>query len=117
SAATVAGRGHGVRSTVWPTCDMSFEKATGWRLAEPHRGIRARFTRRSDARLDVGLQGLAIAETAYQSAVAYARERLQGRALTGAKQPDQPADPVIVHPDVRRMLLTMRASKIGRGHV
>jgi alkylation response protein AidB-like acyl-CoA dehydrogenase len=95
------------------TCVMNFEGATGWLLAEPHRGMRAMFTMMNDARLDVGLQGLAIAETAYQSAVAYARERLQSRALAGAKQPDQPADPIIVHPDVRRMLLTMRASSEG----
>ena len=96
------------------TCVMSFEQATGWLLGEPHRGMRAMFTMMNDARLDVGLQGLAIAETAYQSAVAYARERLQGRALSGAKRPDQAADPIIVHPDVRRMLLTMRASTEGR---
>jgi alkylation response protein AidB-like acyl-CoA dehydrogenase len=95
------------------TCVMNFEQATGWLLAEPHRGMRAMFTMMNDARLDVGLQGLAIAETAYQSAVAYARERLQSRALAGAKQPAQPADPIIVHPDVRRMLLTMRASSEG----
>jgi alkylation response protein AidB-like acyl-CoA dehydrogenase len=95
------------------TCVMNFEQATGWLLAEPHRGMRAMFTMMNDARLDVGLQGLAIAETAYQSAVAYARERLQSRALTGAQQPAQPADPIIVHPDVRRMLLTMRASSEG----
>jgi alkylation response protein AidB-like acyl-CoA dehydrogenase len=95
------------------TCVMNFEGATGWLLGEPHRGMRAMFTMMNDARLDVGLQGLAIAETAYQSAVAYARERLQSRALSGAKQPDQPADPIIVHPDVRRMLLTMRASSEG----
>jgi Acetyl-CoA dehydrogenase C-terminal like/Acyl-CoA dehydrogenase, C-terminal domain len=95
------------------TCVMSFEGATGWLLGEPHRGMRAMFTMMNDARLDVGLQGLAIAETAYQSAVVYARERLQGRALSGARHPDQPADPIIVHPDVRRMLLTMRASSEG----
>ena len=95
------------------TCVMSFEQATGWLLGEPHRGMRAMFTMMNDARLDVGLQGLAIAETAYQSAVAYARERLQGRALSGTKHADQPADPIILHPDVRRMLLTMRASSEG----
>jgi alkylation response protein AidB-like acyl-CoA dehydrogenase len=95
------------------TCVMSFERATGWLLGEPHRGMRAMFTMMNDARLDVGLQGLAIAETAYQSAVAYARERLQGRALSGAQHLDQAADPIIVHPDVRRMLLTMRASTEG----
>jgi alkylation response protein AidB-like acyl-CoA dehydrogenase len=95
------------------TCVMSFEQATGWLLAEPHRGMRAMFTMMNDARLDVGLQGLAIAETAYQSAVAYARERVQGRALSGTKHADRPADPIILHPDVRRMLLTMRASSEG----
>ena len=95
------------------TCVMSFEAATGWLLGEPHRGMRAMFTMMNDARLDVGLQGLAIAETAYQSAVAYARERLQGRALSGTKHADLPADPIILHPDVRRMLLTMRASSEG----
>ena len=95
------------------TCVMSFEQATGWLLGEPHRGMRAMFTMMNDARLEVGIQGLGVAETAYQSAVAYARERLQGRALRGAKQPDQPADPILVHPDVRRMLLTMRATTEG----
>ena len=95
------------------TCVMSFEQATGWLLGEPHRGMRAMFTMMNDARLDVGLQGLAIAETAYQSAVAYARERVQGRALSGTKHADLPADPIILHPDVRRMLLTMRASSEG----
>ena len=75
------------------TCVMSFERATGWLLGEPHRGMRAMFTMMNDARLDVGLQGLAIAETAYQSAVAYARERLQGRALSGASRPDQAGRP------------------------
>ena len=95
------------------TCVMSFEAATGWLLGEPHRGMRAMFTMMNDARLDVGLQGLAIAETAYQSAVAYARERVQGRALSGTKHADLPADPIILHPDVRRMLLTMRASSEG----
>ena len=95
------------------TCVMSFEQATGWLLGEPHRGMRAMFTMMNDARLEVGIQGLGVAETAYQSAVAYARERLQGRALRGAKQPDKAADPILVHPDVRRMLLTMRATTEG----
>ncbi len=95
------------------TCVMSFEGAAGWLLGEPHRGMRAMFTMMNDARLEVGIQGLGVAETAYQSAVAYARERLQGRALSGARQPEQPADPIIVHPDVRRMLLTMRAVTEG----
>jgi alkylation response protein AidB-like acyl-CoA dehydrogenase len=95
------------------TCVMNFDAATGWLLGEPHRGMRAMFTMMNDARLEVGIQGLGVAETAYQSAVAYARERLQGRALTGAKQPERPADPILVHPDVRRMLLTMRALTEG----
>src|SRR5918996_754084 len=110
---TYAGIEHKMGINGSATCVMNFEGATGWLLGEPHRGMRAMFTMMNDARLDVGLQGLAIAETAYQSAVAYARERLQGRALSGATQPDQPADPIIVHPDVRRMLLTMRASSEG----
>jgi butyryl-CoA dehydrogenase len=71
--------------------------------------MRAMFTMMNVARLDVGIQGLGLAETAYQSAVAYARERLQGRSLKGAKFPDKPADPILVHPDVRKNLLTMRA--------
>jgi alkylation response protein AidB-like acyl-CoA dehydrogenase len=91
------------------TCVMNFDAATGWLIGEPHRGMRAMFTMMNDARLEVGIQGLGVAETAYQSAVAYARERLQGRALKGARFPDRPADPILVHPDVRRMLLTMRA--------
>jgi alkylation response protein AidB-like acyl-CoA dehydrogenase len=95
------------------TCVMNFDGATGWLIGEPHRGMRAMFTMMNEARLEVGVQGLGVAETAYQSAVAYARERLQGRALSGAKQPDQPADPILVHPDVRRMLLTMRAFSEG----
>ncbi len=95
------------------TCVMNFDAATGWLLGEPHRGMRAMFTMMNDARLEVGIQGLGVAETAYQSAVAYARERLQGRALNGAKNPEKPADPILVHPDVRRMLLTMRAVTEG----
>jgi alkylation response protein AidB-like acyl-CoA dehydrogenase len=95
------------------TCVMAFEDATGWLVGEAHKGLRAMFTMMNDARLEVGIQGLGLAETAYQSAVAYARERLQGRALAGPKYPEQPADPILVHPDVRRMLLTMRATNEG----
>ena len=95
------------------TCVMNFDGARGWLVGEPHRGMRAMFTMMNDARLEVGIQGLGIAETAYQSAVAYARERRQGRALKGAEEPDQPADKLLVHPDVRRMLLTMRAFSEG----
>ena len=91
------------------TCVMNFEEAEGYLIGAPHSGMRAMFTMMNTARLDVGTQGLGLAETAYQSAVAYARERLQGRALKGPKFPDKPADPIIVHPDVRKNLLTMRA--------
>jgi hypothetical protein len=97
------------------TCVMNYESAKGFRIGEENRGINAMFTMMNEARLGVGVQGLAISEVAYQNAAAYARERLQGRALTGAKFPDKPADPIIVHPDVRRMLMTMRAfNEAGR---
>jgi acyl-CoA dehydrogenase len=91
------------------TCVMNYDLATGWLIGEEHRGINAMFTMMNEARLGVGVQGLALSEVAYQNAAVYARERLQGRALTGARFPDKPADPIIVHPDVRRMLLTIRA--------
>jgi alkylation response protein AidB-like acyl-CoA dehydrogenase len=91
------------------TCAMSFDGATGWMVDEPHKGMRAMFTMMNTERLSVGIQGLGVAEVAYQNAVTYARERIQGRSLTGAKAPDKQADPILVHPDVRRMLLTMRA--------
>jgi alkylation response protein AidB-like acyl-CoA dehydrogenase len=95
------------------TCVMHFDEAIGWLVGEPHKGMRAMFTMMNTARLGVGIQGLGISETSYQSARAYANDRAQGRALTGAKYPDKPADPIIVHPDVRRMLLTMRAYNEG----
>jgi len=95
------------------TCQLSLEEATGWLVGEPHKGMRAMFTMMNSERLSVGTQGLGIGEAAYQSAVSYAKERLQGRALTGAKYPDKPADPIIVHPDVRRSLMTMRAYNEG----
>jgi len=91
------------------TCVMNFDDATGWLVSEPNRGLQAMFVMMNEARLGVGVQGLALSEVAYQNAAAYARERLAGRALTGAKFKDKPADPIIVHPDVRRMLMTMRA--------
>ena len=96
-----------------PTCVMSFEDATGWLVGGPHRGLACMFTMMNHERLAVGIQGLGIAEKAYQSAVAYARERLQGRSPSGPKRPDLPADPIIVHPDVRRMLQTTRAWNEG----
>ena len=91
------------------TCVMNFDGATGWLVGEEHKGMRAMFTMMNGARLGVGLQGLGLAEVAYQNALAYTKDRLQGRALTGKKAPEQEADPIIVHPDVRRMLLTQKA--------
>ncbi|MEW9808704.1 acyl-CoA dehydrogenase C-terminal domain-containing protein [Mesorhizobium sp. ZMM04-5] len=91
------------------TCVMNYDAATGWLLGEANGGLKAMFTMMNEARLGVGLQGLAVGEAAYQAAAVYARERLQGRALTGPKEPDRPADPIIVHPDVRRILMTMRS--------
>ncbi len=95
------------------TCQMSFDEATGWMVGEPNKGMRAMFVMMNSERLSVGTQGLGVGEAAYQSAVAYARERIQGRSLSGAKNPGKPADPIIVHPDVRRMLLTARAYNEG----
>jgi alkylation response protein AidB-like acyl-CoA dehydrogenase len=92
------------------TCVMNFDEAEGELVGEAHKGMRAMFTMMNAARLGVGVQGLGLAETAYQSARAYAMDRLQGRALNGAAFPDKVADPIIVHPDVRRMLLTMKAT-------
>jgi acyl-CoA dehydrogenase len=91
------------------TCVMNYDGATAWLLGEENRGLHAMFTMMNEARLGVGVQGLAQSEVAYQNAVAYAKERLQGRALTGAKYPDKPADPIIVHPDVRRTLMTIKS--------
>src|SRR4029077_15814096 len=91
------------------TCVMNYDGATGWLTGEEHRGLYAMFTMMKSARLSVGVQGLALSEVAYQNAVAYAKERLSGRAPGGAKFPDKAADPIIVHADVRRMLMTMRA--------
>jgi len=95
------------------TCVINFEEAEGYLIGEAHKGMRAMFTMMNGARLGVGLQGLALGETAYQTARQYAQDRLQGRALKGEKFPDKPADPIIVHPDVRRMLLTMKAYTEG----
>jgi alkylation response protein AidB-like acyl-CoA dehydrogenase len=95
------------------TCQLSFEDAKGWLVGQPHGGLRAMFTMMNEARLGVGVQGLGLAEVSYQNAVAYAKDRLQGRGLDGVKAKDKPADPIIVHPDVRRMLLTMRAQIEG----
>jgi acyl-CoA dehydrogenase len=91
------------------TCVMNYDSATGWLIGEENRGLAAMFTMMNEARLGVGVQGLAMSEVAYQNAAAYAKERLQGRAISGAKYPDKPADPIIVHPDIRRTLMTIRA--------
>ncbi|WP_333683536.1 acyl-CoA dehydrogenase [Pontibaca methylaminivorans] len=91
------------------TCAMRYGGATGWLLGQEHRGMQAMFTMMNEARLGVGLQGHAQAAIACQHAAAYARERLQGRAAGGAVNPDDPADPIIVHPDIRRSLMDQRA--------
>ncbi|SFK00613.1 acyl-CoA dehydrogenase C-terminal domain-containing protein [Methylocapsa palsarum] len=91
------------------TCVMNYDGATAWLVGEPHRGLNAMFVMMNEARLGVALQGLAQSEVAYQNAAAYAKERLQGRSMAGPKFPEKPADPIIVHPDVRRNLLEIRA--------
>ena len=91
------------------TCVMNYDGAKGWLVGEENRGLNAMFVMMNGARLGVAVQGLAQSEVAYQNAAAYAKERLQGRSLTGAKNPDKPADPLLVHPDVRRMLLEIRS--------
>jgi alkylation response protein AidB-like acyl-CoA dehydrogenase len=95
------------------TCVLDFERARGFLVGEPHRGLHAMFVMMNSARIGVGIQGLGLNEVAYQNAVAYAKERLQSRSLSGPKAPDQAADPIIVHADVRRMLLTQRAYAEG----
>ncbi len=95
------------------TCQLTFEDATGWLIGTPHKGMQAMFTMMNAERLSVGVSGLAVGEASYQGAVAYAKERLQGRSLSGPKHPEKTADPIIVHPDVRRMLMTMRAYTEG----
>jgi alkylation response protein AidB-like acyl-CoA dehydrogenase len=91
------------------TCVMVHEEAKGWLVGEENQGLRLMFVMMNEARLGVGMQGLAQGEAAYQAAASFAKERLQGRSLTGPKNPDGPADPIIVHPDVRRMLMDSRA--------
>jgi alkylation response protein AidB-like acyl-CoA dehydrogenase len=100
------------------TCVMNYDGATGWLIGEENRGLNAMFTMMNEARLGVGVQGLALSVVAYQNAAAYAKERLQGRAISGTKYPDKAADPIIVHPDVRRALMIMRAfNEAGRALV
>jgi len=97
------------------TCVMNFDGAWGQLVGEPHKGLKAMFIMMNAARLGVGMQGLGICEVAYQNGLAYAKDRLQMRSLTGVKAPDKPADPIIVHPDVRRMLLKSKAiTEAGR---
>jgi len=91
------------------TCVMNYDDATGYLLGDEHKGMRAMFTMMNEARLGVGMQGLAQAEAAYQNAVIYAKDRLQGRDVTGTKNPDGPADPLIVHPDIRRSLMDQKS--------
>ena len=95
------------------TCVMNFEEATGYLIGEAGRGLNCMFTFMNMARIGTALQGVATAEQSFQKALSYARERLQMRSLTGVKNPDGPADPIIVHPDVRRMLLTQKAFAEG----
>ncbi|MFN7223772.1 MAG: acyl-CoA dehydrogenase C-terminal domain-containing protein [Paracoccaceae bacterium] len=91
------------------TCVMNYDGAKGWLLGDLHKGMRAMFTMMNEARLGVGLQGYAQAEAAYQNALAYAKDRIQGRAVTGAENPQGPADPLIVHPDIRRNLMEQKS--------
>jgi alkylation response protein AidB-like acyl-CoA dehydrogenase len=91
------------------TCVIAHEESVGWLVGEANRGLPLMFVMMNEARIGVAVQGLALAEAAYQAAAAFARERLQGRSLSGPKNPEGPADPIIVHPDVRRMLMDARA--------
>lgn len=95
------------------TCVLNFDGSTGWMVGEPHKGMRAMFVMMNGARLAVGLQGLGLSEVAYQNALSYAKDRLQGRSLTGPKNQAGPADPILVHPDVRKGLLRIKALNEG----
>jgi len=101
----------GIKASV--TCVMNFDGAQGYLVGQPHKGLQAMFTMMNTARLGVGLQGIGLSERAYQNALRYSRERLQSRSLSGAKYPDKSADPIIVQPDVRRMLLTVKSLTEG----
>ena len=97
------------------TCQMNLDEATGWIIGQPNKGLNAMFVMMNAARLGVGMQSLGLTEVAYQNALVYAKDRLQMRSLSGVKAPDKAADPIIVHPDVRRMLLTGKAyAEAGR---
>ncbi|MDR9752087.1 acyl-CoA dehydrogenase C-terminal domain-containing protein [Pseudomonas sp. SZMC_28357] len=95
------------------TCVLNFDGATGFLIGEPNKGLNCMFTMMNHARLGTGMQGLCLGEASFQGAIKYANDRLQMRSLTGPKAPDKAADPIIVHPDVRRMLLTMKAFNEG----
>ena len=95
-----------------PACVMHLDGATGWLVGEPHHGLKAMFSMMNAERIAVGIHGLAIAEASYQNSVAYARDRLQGRAPSGPRAPEKEADPIIVHPDVRRMLALWMAQAL-----
>jgi alkylation response protein AidB-like acyl-CoA dehydrogenase len=95
------------------TCQMNLDGAKGWIIGQPNKGLNAMFVFMNAARLGVGMQSLGLTEVAYQNALAYAKDRIQMRSLSGPKAPDKPADPIIVHPDVRRMLLTAKAYAEG----
>ena len=95
------------------TCVMNYDGAVGYLIGEEHKGMRAMFTMMNEARLGVGMQGLSQAEVAYQNALEYAKDRLQGRDVTGAKAPEKPADPLIVHPDIRRSLMDQKSFAEG----
>lgn len=95
------------------TCVMNFDGAKAWLIGEPNRGLASMFTMMNYERLGVGVQGVSVAQASYQTALAYAKDRLQGRSASGAKSPDKPADSLLVHADIRRMLLTMKAWNEG----
>ena len=90
---------------------LNYDGATGYLVGKENYGLKAMFVMMNEARLGVGVQGLAQSEVAYQNAVTYAKDRLQGRSLTGAKFPEKPADPIIVHPDIRRTLLNIKSGE------
>ena len=108
-----AGIEHKMGMKASATCQINFDEAKGWLVGTPNKGMQAMFSMMNSERLSVGIQGLGVAEASYQSAVAYAKDRLQGRSLSGTKHPEKPADPIIVHPDVRRNLMRMRAEIEG----
>ncbi len=110
---STAGIEHKMGIKASATCQINFDDAQGWMVGLPNKGMQGMFSMMNSERLSVGIQGLGIAEAAYQSAVVYAKERIQGRSLSGPKHPDKAADPIIVHPDVRRNLMRMRAETEG----